>query len=372
MDESSIDRTAAARLAAQAESLMGVARYAEAVVLLQRAIQADPQALRPRCQLALALLNRGQRSQALRAADEAVLIDPTSEWPHRLRSIILCRMGKRRLGLAAAREAARLAPMLPEALYALASAELANGQTRPARQSAERLRMLAPDRAFSYQMLGLIALKERKFKEAEAHFRRAIELNPLTWQYMNNLGLALQGQGKKQEAIERFHDAARLDPTAETTRKNLARAVARYGSVSFLGIWIVLRFAAGLVESAQQAHSEVGVFLTVSLFALAVLGGFWWRRRRLSQLHPTVLAFYTDESRRERQRLVRSLPGAIALISGTLVTLVWSLTWLQQGAASVGLRSGWCVALYLLVSLPTIAVYAVWGWRRWEARRTRQ
>ena len=44
---------------------------------------------------------------------------------------------------------------------------------------------------------------------------------------------------------------------------------------------------------------------------------------------------------------------------------------LQQGAESVGLRSWWGVALYLLIALPTIAVYAVWGWRRWEARRTR-
>jgi tetratricopeptide (TPR) repeat protein len=193
MDEPSIGRTAAARLSAQAESLMGVARHAEAIGLLQRAIQADPQALRPRCQLSLALLNVGQRPRALKAADEAVLIDPTNEWLHRLRSIILCQMGKRRPALASAREAARLAPMLPEAVYALASAELANGQTRPARQSAERLRMLAPDRALSHQMLGLIALKERKFKEAEAHYRRAVELDPLSWQYRNNLGLALQG-----------------------------------------------------------------------------------------------------------------------------------------------------------------------------------
>ena len=82
-------------------------------------------------------------------------------------------MGKRRPALAAAREAARLAPMLPESLFALASAELAAGQFRPARQSAERLRLLAPDRALSHQMLGLIALRERKNKEAEAHYRRA-------------------------------------------------------------------------------------------------------------------------------------------------------------------------------------------------------
>jgi hypothetical protein len=123
----------------------------------------------------------------------------------------------------------------------------------------------------------------------------------------------------------------------------------------------------------QSPNDRTGMipFVAVCFVVLAV-GMLWLRRRRLAELHPTVIAFYTEESRRERRRMIRELPAATALISGTLVTLVWSLSWLQQGAESVGLRTWWGPLVYLLVALPTVAVYAVWGWRRWSARRMRK
>ena len=65
------------------------------------------------------------------------------------------------------------------------------------------------------------------------------------------------------------------------------------------------------------------------------------------------------------------MAAAIGLIGGTLVTLVWTLAWLEQGAESAGLRSWWW-ALYLLIAVGTAAGYGIWGWRSWRARRARR
>src|SRR5690242_13012374 len=132
-DARSIGPLAAARLSAQAEGLLAVGRNAEAVAILQQAISAQPQDLRPRCHLSLALMRLEQYRHALKAAEDAAQLNPEAEWPHRLRSHILLRMRKRRPAVKAAREAVRLAPELPEALYTLASADLANGHMKRAR-----------------------------------------------------------------------------------------------------------------------------------------------------------------------------------------------------------------------------------------------
>jgi tetratricopeptide (TPR) repeat protein len=367
MSEPPARQNVSPQLCCQAQALIDVGRSAEAVPLLQRAIEADPQSVRTRCLMALALLKLRQLAQALRAAEGAIGLDPTSEWAHRLRSILLRETGKNRAALAAAREAVRLAPELPFALANLVHAQLANRRRKEARATAERLAGLAPAQSGSHEALGDVALRERRWKEAAGHYRTALELDPQSGHAMNNLGVALQRLGKQREAIEQFHNAARLDPKAETPRKNLYQAVGAYGGVPFLVIWLAIRFFAEAGGRFAEFKNPVG-FYTVGLLAvLIVLVVWYWNRRRLVGLHPTVVSFHREERRRAWSRWPRRGLAWAALILGTLVTCEGIILGAKLGWESVGLR-GIGLALYLATASATGAAWVGLAWKRWRAR----
>jgi hypothetical protein len=158
-----------------------------------------------------------------------------------------------------------------------------------------------------------------------------------------------------------------LDPTAESTRKNLSRAVAGYVGVGFFAIWIGIRLIISLISLAGK-HESRASDLAIPLVAVYLIRSVLWRRRRLANLHPTVVAFYTHETHRERRRWSRGLPAVVGLTLGTLVTFLWTVLWLQEGPVGAGLQA-WGLALYLLFTAGSLAGYGVWAWRVWRARR---
>jgi Flp pilus assembly protein TadD len=84
---------------------------------------------------------------------------------------------------------------------------------------------LAPDVALSHETLGLVAAERHDWPSAEAQYRRALALDPLSWSALSNLGVVLQRRGRQREAIECFAAALRLDPTRPLVRANLQRAL---------------------------------------------------------------------------------------------------------------------------------------------------
>jgi tetratricopeptide (TPR) repeat protein len=67
------------------------------------------------------------------------------------------------------------------------------------------------------------------YEGAIALFRTAIELDPESAGAHYNLGCALEGQGKRDEAIINFRKAVKLDPKAANFRRGLAATLARKG-----------------------------------------------------------------------------------------------------------------------------------------------
>ena len=61
------------------------------------------------------------------------------------------------------------------------------------------------------------------FVEAEKHSRAALRLNPALAEAHSNLGIALQHQGRRQEALDNYRDSLRLAPTLAETHLNLGR-----------------------------------------------------------------------------------------------------------------------------------------------------
>src|SRR5437588_3224305 len=86
-------------------------------------------------------------------------------------------------------------------------------------QALETVRLM-PAAADSFDVLGRALLHKRKYREAEANFRRALELDATDAVAHNNLGVALQRQGRRVDAVNAFTAAARIAPSFDTARKN--------------------------------------------------------------------------------------------------------------------------------------------------------
>ncbi len=75
--------------------------------------------------------------------------------------------------------------------------------------------------------LGKALYNQAKYKEAEAASRKAVDLNPNKAEYHNWLGEALYEQGKLKEAEVEYHKAINLDPDNALFYKNLANNLSR-------------------------------------------------------------------------------------------------------------------------------------------------
>jgi len=237
----------------------------------------------------------------------------------------LLNRGKSRKALEIARRADLQKPGDPLVLEALASAQLACGKTTDAAETSSRLIQLIPETAAAYDLRGRVDLKRRRFIDAEAFFRHALTLDPDNASLLNNLGVALREQNRKQEARVAFEAAWRANPTSPKARKNLFSATQAYvgagGAAAFvfwLHFWPLIAHAAKLPAAIEDFGFLGGMALTIA--------GFWWfglRRRRT--LSPDVDRFYRRELVRERNiELLRGLykAGPFVVIVLVLVALI--------------------------------------------------
>ena len=91
-----------------------------------------------------------------------------------------------------------------------------------------------PDQHFdtvrtAHYNLGLVYHSQRRFDEAIARYRRALELEPDFAEAHNNLGVSLGTQGSLDEAVFHFRRALEIDPAYEGARRNLAFALKKMG-----------------------------------------------------------------------------------------------------------------------------------------------
>lgn len=84
--------------------------------------------------------------------------------------------------------------------------------SKKAYRAADEATRLAPERAESYLAVGYAHATRERFGEAEAAFRKALELDPKLGRAWHHLARALQHQGKIQDAAKMFEKAADFDP----------------------------------------------------------------------------------------------------------------------------------------------------------------
>src|ERR1700730_17032080 len=288
----------------QAQALMAVGRYTEAVTALERAVAQEPDAAEPRCELAVAFLNLNRFEDANKMAGSALPLCANSEAPHRIRSIGLRQLGKRREALAEAQAAVRLGSGNYATHFVLAEALLASKRLNEAAAAAVEGRALAPQLPLGHDVLGRVALQRRQWDNAEGHFRQALALDPADWVVMNHLGEALERRRRLKEAMEVYEAAAKLNPRARvsqnrllwSTRNYIDRAGAAVGILGLVALWAAL--------TVSDKNPTAAVLLAV--LGLAALGGSaYLSRRRRRSLSRLVQRFYLTAWPRQRLRLIK-------------------------------------------------------------------
>ena len=88
---------------------------------------------------------------------------------------------------------------------------------------------IAPDYAEAHNNLGVVLDDPGQSAEAAEHFRKALEINPEYVYAHNNLGVLLLRQGKCSDAIEHFQAAIALAPKFAQPHANMGRALSLQG-----------------------------------------------------------------------------------------------------------------------------------------------
>ncbi len=100
---------------------------------------------------------------------------------------------------------------------------LGKGLWREAEEHAAKAVELSPRAALAYASLAAIQMARKDLAEAEKNLRIALMLAPGNAQFLNNLGVSLEQQGRLEEARTAYRAALAADPRLYKVRDNLRR-----------------------------------------------------------------------------------------------------------------------------------------------------
>ena len=209
----------------KAESQLARGKEAEAVKILQKAASLAPRDPEPPLALARMYLRLGKLDDAGKALAKAGELAGAAPAPVRARvraiqSGFALRAGTAGEALAFARQAVE-AQAGPEGLAALARAQARLGDPVAARETAERA---APDSAAVQAARGDALRAAWLNQEAEAAYRRALQLEPGSAVAGTGLALALAARGEAAPALDAARKAVAAHPHVAEAQTALALA----------------------------------------------------------------------------------------------------------------------------------------------------
>jgi tetratricopeptide (TPR) repeat protein len=137
------------------------------------------------------------------------------------------------------------------------------GAVRSYRQALE----MNPNSAVYHNNLGLSLAEGGKLEEAKAEFINALEYDPDQKDVHNNLGSLLRRQGNFEEAIAHYREAVRIDPEHVEAQLSLGTALSEFG-----------RLKEAAVHLSQAARLDPR-----NPFPLYHLGIVWHKQGRLDE-----------------------------------------------------------------------------------------
>ena len=106
-------------------------------------------------------------------------------------------------------------------LFQQGRAQLQKGMAAQATVSLEKAKRREPEKASIREALGIAYFRIRRWEEAEAEFRKVLELSPADDYAHYALGRCLEKQGRQREANGHYKLASSLRPGSEQYRARI-------------------------------------------------------------------------------------------------------------------------------------------------------
>jgi tetratricopeptide (TPR) repeat protein len=164
---------------------------------------------------------------------------------------------------------------------ATAKAQLDRGDLKSSEKHLWDVLSVEPTNEQALIMLGTVRDRQQRFAEAEALFRRVLQLNPQSVAASRGLAASLIDQGKQEEAIQEYKEAIQLDPQdsslkielvkLDLARSDFAEALATLNSFkSRLPVSAVPLKAACLLGLSRRSDAEALIPLVRESHAAAL------------------------------------------------------------------------------------------------------
>jgi predicted O-linked N-acetylglucosamine transferase (SPINDLY family) len=196
-------------------SLVESGRFADAVPMLQRAVQLDPRSADAHSNLGFALFNLQRHDEARVALEKALALRPNFPTAQRNLANALLRLELGEPAVAAFNRAIALNPNDADAWCNRGVAELMLKRWDAAAASSERALSLRPQHFEALVNKGLSHLELRHYDIAEAAFNAAIALRPEMAEVLAHRGRLNMLMGRRAEAEADFDAAVSRDPTLD-------------------------------------------------------------------------------------------------------------------------------------------------------------
>ncbi len=222
----------------QAAECLEQDKYAEAIALYHKCIEANPNELYNYWKLGVALLLIGKESEAQAVWYSSLLQLDLEELETKIGELIKVLEGEgfQRLESGKFQQAERIYWHLLEqdstnieAYKNLGNALLKQGKLEEAITYYQQALTLDPNDATLYYQLGIVLHKQGKLDEAIVYYQQCLALNSNWATAYYNLGYAFQMQGKLEEAINFYEQALTLEPNFVLAHQNLGAILQEKG-----------------------------------------------------------------------------------------------------------------------------------------------
>ena len=200
---------------------------AEAIALLERAVELAPNFVEARRDLARIHRARGNLDPSIAAWRAAIELAPERKRLHDGLGNALRAAGRLEEAETAYQRALEIDPGFVDAVSHLAITRRRQNRIEEATQLARRALELQPDTARHHGNLGNILMQAGHNEEAAGHQRRAVQLDPDLKGGFTNLGLTLATLGRYRLAEEAFRRGLQATPDDPRTLVGLANTLVR-------------------------------------------------------------------------------------------------------------------------------------------------